>query len=252
MTPEEENKKSSGNSGEANPGMDSSGSVNSNTETTGFSLATGQGLAPAAGAAPAFKEPQVIEAKIDPKQKAEEGPVPFSFTNPKAVHQKYAGPSKGDIARIEEKGADNRSDAQKLADLDAEIAKDERKDQPHTYSDYHDTAEMFILGWEATLMFFGRLISKDTSDTAYGFSKETREKLIYQGTKVSRKRNIVIPIEYMFVGTIVPATGAVLLKAKDRRKEYFKNNPPDKEPEFNKGGPNKGMPKKRGPGRPRI
>ncbi len=249
MTPEEEAKKASGNSGAVNPAGDSTGSNGPNTGATGSSTDTSQASQPAK----AFDEPKVIEAVVDPKQKAKDGPVAFSFTKPKAIQQQYADPSKGDAARIEEKGTlDNRSDAQKLADLDADIARDLKADQPRAYSDYHDTAEMFILAYEATLMFFGRLISKDTSDTAYGFSKETREKLIYQGTKVSRKRNIVIPIEAMFAGTIIPATGGVLLKAKDKRKEYFKNNPEDEPTVLNKGGKNKGLPKTRGVGRPKI
>lgn len=255
MIPGENNKDQAVNSGEGNSGVNSSGSNGPNTGATGSSPATGQGSAPAQGSesAKAFPEPKVIQAVVDPKQKIKDGPVAFSFTKPTAIQDQYSQPSKGDVARIEEKGAiDNRSDEQKLADLDAAIARDEKKDQPHSYSDYHDTAEMFILGWEATLMFFGRLISKDTSETAYGFSKETKEKLIYQATKVSRKRNWVMPIEYMFAGTIVPATAGVLLKAKDKRKEYFKNNPADKPTVLNKGGANKGFPKTRERGRPRI
>lgn len=250
----QDNKKDTGNSATGNQSGDSNGSAGANTGATGSSQGTSQGSAPAVGGAPAFNEPQVIEAKIDPKQKPAEGPVPFSFTKPAAVHQKYAVPSKGDAARIEEKtvAPDTRSDAEKLAALDADIARDEKSDQPRAYSDYHDTAEMFILGYEATLMFLGRLISKDTSDTAYGFSEKTREKLIYQATKVSRKRNWVMPIEYMFAGTIAPATLGVLLKAKEKRNEYFKNNPGDKAPILNKGGKNKGMVKTRERGRPSV
>lgn len=248
--PLEENKNKAGDPTSGNPGGDSSGSSGPNTGPTGASNPLGQESQPAKP----FEEPKVIEAQINPKQKAEEGKTPFSFTNPKAVHEQYSAPSKGDAARIEEKSSekDNRSDAEKLAALRAEIAKDEKSDQPHSYSDYHDTAEMFILGYEATLMFLGRLISKDTSDTAYGFSEPTRQKLIYQATKVSCKRNWVIPIEYMFAGTILPATAGVLLKAKDKRTEYFKNNPVGKEVQITKGGPYKGMPRKRGPGRPKI
>lgn len=248
MIPEEEAKKAAGNSGAVNPAGDSTESRGPNTGATGSSLGNGQ------ASAPAFKEPQVIEAKIDPKQKPAEGATPFSFTKPSAVHQKYAVPSKGDAARIEEKALqpDNRSDAEKLAALDADIARDEKSDQPRAYSDYHDTAEMFILGYEATLMFLGRLISKDTSDTAYGFSENTRDKLIYQATKVSRKRNWVMPIEYMFAGTVLPATAGILLKAKEKRSQYFKNNPEDKRPVLNKGGKNKGAIKTRSQGRPSV
>lgn len=254
MIPGQNDNPDKGDSTGGKTGGDSSASSGPNTGATGSSQGTSQGSAPAgASAAPAasFPEPKVIQAVVDPKQKQKDGPVAFSFTKPQAIQQQYAAPSKGD-AEKDQAAADTRSDAQKLADLDAEIARDEKSDQPRGYSDYHDTAEMFILGYEATLMFLGRLISKDTSDTAYGFSEKTRNKLIYQATKVSRKRNWVMPIEYMFAGTIAPATLGVILKAKEKRNQYFKNNPEEKKPILNKGGKNKGAVKTRGPGRPSI
>lgn len=193
-----------------------------------------------------FPEPKVLEAVVDPKAKPKEGPVAFSFTNPQAMHQKQAEPTKGDAARIEEEGKKKQT----LAELDADIARDEKTNKDYTIDDYKDTAEMFIEGWEAILTFASRMISKDSSDTAYEFSKAKKERLIYQATKVSRKRNWVMPIEYMFLGTLIPATGTILLKASDKRKEYFekmkKENPPTEAGETKTGDTQR----KRGPGRP--
>lgn len=196
-----------------------------------------------------FPPPKVLEAIVDPKIKQKEGSVPFSFTTPQAIHAKQAEPTKGDVAKTEE-----LKSKPTLAELDASIAADEKNNKQHIYDDYYDTAEMFIEGWEAILTFASRMISKDTSDSAYEFGKEKKEKLILQATKVSRKRNWVIGIEYLFLGTLIPATGAILLKASDKRKEYNKKaenaSSSGEGPEVNKGGRNKGFEKRRGPGRP--
>lgn len=198
-----------------------------------------------------FPPPKVMEAIIDPKLKPKETGVPFSFNSPQAMHAKAAQPTKGDVAKAEEVSAKPKMT---LAELDAEIAADEKGEKPHTYDDYRETAEMFVEGWEAFFTFIGRRISKDNTDSAYEFSKEKRERLIHQATKVSRKRNWVMPIEYLFVGTLLPATGSILLKADDKRREYNKKNEEaiatGSQQEINKGGPNKGLPKRRGPGRP--
>jgi hypothetical protein len=112
-----------------------------------------------------------------------------------------------------------------------------------------------IEGWEGILQFIAQLINKDTSESAYGFSAEKKKRLIAQATKVSRKRNWVMPVEAMFLGTLVPASAGIIIKASTRRKEYMAKKREDEinntEPELNKGGPNKGFEKRRGPGRPR-
>ena len=205
---------------------------------------------PPAPPKPKFPEPEVLDAVVNPDEKPKQGPTPFSFTNPKAVHQDMAQPTKGDMARAAEPPKPKMT----LAELDKEIAEEEKGEKERTYDDYRDTAEMFVEGWEAILTFAARMISKDHTDSTYEFSVPKKERLIHQATKVSRKRNWVMPIEYMFLGTLLPATGAILLKAQDKRKEYVKKNevvskavPTE---EITKGGPNKGFPKRRGPGRP--
>lgn len=164
--------------------------------------------------AASFAEPKVLKAVIDPKQKPAEGPVPFSFSRPQTMHKEMAEPTKGDAAQ--------QADKKKLTleQLDREIALDERKDKEHTIDDYMDTGSMFIEGWETALTLISRGISKDSSDSAYEFSKEKRERLIHQATKVSRKKGWVIPVEYLFVGNLIPASAQILIKATDRRKQY--------------------------------
>ena len=195
-----------------------------------------------------FPEPKVLEAVIDEKQPPKKGPVPFSFTTPEAIHQKQAEPTKGEIAIADLKKKLT------LEELDAQIARDERKDKKdYTIDDYVDTANMFVDFWEAGMMTICRAIARDTSSSAYKFPTETREKLIRQGTKISRKKGWVIPIELLGAGTLLAATADNGFKAADKLKEYKdkkKNETPDKV-ELNKGGPNKGREKKRGPGNPR-
>lgn len=214
---------------------------------------------PPAAAKPPFPEPEVLQAVINPNEKPKEGPTPFKFTTPKKVQDAMAHPTKGDMARAAEPapGADAEKPKPTLAELDAEIARDEKSGSggEYSYDDYRQTGEMFVEGWEALLTFISRRISKDTSESAYEFSKEKRERLIHQATKVSRKRNWVMPIEYLFIGTLLPASGAILLKADDHRREQKKKNEglasEGMDPELIKGGPNKGFEKRRGPGRPR-
>lgn len=211
---------------------------------------------PAAPKAP-FPEPEVLQALINPNDKPKEGPTPFKFTTPKKVQDDMTQPTKGDVARAAGTvpGAEPPKPKMTLAELDAEIARDEKSGQEHSYDDYRETSEMVVLGWEALLTFVSRRISKDTSDTAYEFSEKQRERLIHMGTKVSRKRNWVMPVEYLFLGTAIPASASIILKADDKRREDLKKNEhladQGKEPEVNKGGPNKGFEKRRGPGRPR-
>lgn len=195
-----------------------------------------------------FPEPKVLEAIVDPKQKAKEGPVAFSFTTPQAIQQKQAEPSKGDVANKEE----SEKKKPTLAELDAQIARDEKSGKVLEYSDYEDSATMFVDAWEAGLIMICRAISKDTSDSSYGFPAPTREKLIRHGIKVSRKRGWVVPIELLAGGTLVAATGTIIMKASDKRKEYLakKKSENPENVELNKGGPNKGTEKRRGPGRP--
>lgn len=193
-----------------------------------------------------FPEPKILTATVDPKQKPEQPKTGFSFTSPPAMHQQNAQPTKGDVAQQEVKKKPT------LAELDAEIARDEKTGKELDYDDYKDTAEMFIDFWEGTMIMICRGWSKDTSDSAYSFPEKTREKLIRQGIKVSRKRGWVIPIELLAGGTLMAATTNIILKASDKRKEYLakkKIETPDNV-EVNKGGPNKGETKRRGPGRP--
>lgn len=202
---------------------------------------------PASPAKPKFPEPEVLQAVVDPTERPKQGPTPFSFTTPQAVHQNQAQPTKGDVARAQEPAPKTKT----LAELDAEIASETKNEKERTYDDYHDTAVMFIEGWEAALTFAARMISKDTSDSTYEFGEAKRLRLIDQATKVSRKKDWVMPIELLFLGTLLPASATILLKAVDKKKEYAKNNPDNsKEEEKIKGGPNKGLPKRRGPGRP--
>lgn len=204
-----------------------------------------------------FPEPEVLQAVINSNEKPKEGPTPFKFTTTKKVQDDMTVPTKGDVARAAGTvpGAEPAKPKMTLAELDAEIASDEKAGQEHTYDDYRETSEMVVLGWEAFLTFVSRRISKDTSGTAYEFTEKQRERLIHMGTKVSRKRNWVMPVEYLFLGTAIPASASILLKADDHRRETVKKNEQladeGKEPEVTKGGPNKGFEKRRGPGRPR-
>lgn len=195
-----------------------------------------------------FPEPEILEAIVDPKEKPKEGPVPFSFTSPQQIHKSQAQPTKGDIeAKQQEKKPT-------LAEIDAEIKRDEKQGKDMEYDDYKDTAEMFMDFWEGTLTMICRGWSKDTSDSAYSFPEKTREKLIRQGIKVSRKRGWVIPIELLAGGTLMAATTTIAMKARDKRKEYLDKKPAAEnnfqKEEITQGGPNKGIPKRRGPGRP--
>lgn len=260
--------KGEGNTEEKNPTQNPGENQNSNTgssDQSGLSPAgtTGPSSTPgdAGGSIPAakkqFPEPVVLSAVIDPKIKAKEGPVSFNFMKPQQVHQIYSQPSKGDAAKIAAADAakDDQHPVRKmtLSELDAAIARDEKDPNKYTIDDYADTGEMFVEGWESALTFFSRMISKDHSDSTYEFGKNKKDKLIYQATKVSRKRNWVIPIEYSFLGNLIPASGQILMKASDKRKEYMKNlekNPIATKEVVNKGGPNKGFRKTRGPGRP--
>ena len=162
-------------------------------------------------------EPKVLKAIIDPKQKPDEGPVPFNFSNPQTMHKEMGERTKGDAQEPEKKPEKKKVT---LEQLDDEIARDEKKDKEHTIDDYTDTATMFIEGWESVLTLVSRWISKDTSDSAYEFSVQKKERLIHQATKVSRKRGWVIPVEYLFAGTLIPATAQIIVKATDRRKQY--------------------------------
>lgn len=163
-----------------------------------------------------FPPPKVLNAVVDPKEKPKEGPTPFSFTNPAALHSDMAKPAKGDIPEQPKKKT--------LADLDAEIAADERKGEEMDYDDYKDNAEMILDMYEGGLTWFSRWWSKDTSDSAYEFPKLKRDKLERQLTKVLRKRKTGIPIELLFAGTLIPATGQIITKASDRRKIYLAEN----------------------------
>jgi len=200
-----------------------------------------QGDLLAAPAGKAFAEPKVLNAVVDPKEKPKEAPVAFSFSSPQAIQAKQAEPTKGDVAKQEKKLT--------LAELDAEIAKDEKNEKNYTIDDYRDTAEMFIEGWEATLTFICRAFSKDTSDSAYEFPKAKKDKLIHQATKVSRKRGWVMPVEALFLGTLLPATAQIALKASDKRKEYFKTHK-DEKPGTSADNSSEKKPSGRRPGRP--
>ena len=107
---------------------------------------------------PPFAEPKVLEGVIDPKQTSKEGATPFSFTNPNALHSDMAQPAKGDAEAIKKKS---------LAELDAQIAKDERAGEQMDYDDYKDNAQMILDMYEGALTWFARWYSKDTSDSAW-------------------------------------------------------------------------------------
>lgn len=203
---------------------------------------------------PPFPEPKVLEAKVDPKQQPEQPKTKFSFSNPSTIHQQNAQQTKGD-AQAPEKKNDNLSADERLKKLDEAIKRDEGTDKTYTYDDYADTGEMFVEGWEGILQFAAGLISKDSSQSAYGFTEDKKKKLIYQATKVSRKRNWVVPIEISFLGNLIPASTGIIMKARNSRKEYMKKKQleekEDTPVEIVKGGPNKGEIKTRGPGRPR-
>lgn len=201
-----------------------------------------------------FPEPEILDAVVNSDEKPNPGPTGFRFSTPKRVHDEMAKPTKGDLAHANQPPPASPQPKKTLADLDAEIASDQRADKDRTIDDYIDTATMFIEGWEALLTFAARMISKDHSDSPYEFSAPKKQRLIDQATKVSRKRDWVMPIEYLFVGTLLPASAGILLKAQDKRKEYIKrmeNAPEGTEKEITKGGPNKGFEKRRSPGRPR-
>lgn len=256
--------KGEGNTGENNQAQNPGENQNKNTGSSESGSSPAGAASPSAPSAPSssepaakksFADPVVLSAVIDPKIKAKEGPVSFNFMKPQQVHQIYSQPSKGDAAKMAAASASAENPLRKmtLADLDASIARDEKDKNEYTIDDYVDTGEMFIEGWESILTFASRMISKDHSDSTYEFSKPKKEKLIFQATKVSRKRGWVIPIEYTFLGNLIPASGNILMKASDKRKEYMKNlenNPIATKEVVNKGGANKGFRKTRGPGRP--
>lgn len=198
---------------------------------------------------PAFKEPPVLEAVVNPKTPQKEGATPFSFTSPNAVQAEMAQPTKGDVVSNEPKKPYGS-----LAELDAAIAKDQKEGKELTVDDYIDSATMFVDAWESALIMICRAISKDSSDSAYGFPAPTREKLIRHGIKVSRKRGWVVPIELLAGGTLLAATTNIVMKARDKRKEYVKSSKAQGSDkiEIVKGGPEKGSPKRRGPGRPAL
>lgn len=208
---------------------------------------------------PKFPEPKIIEAVIDPNIKPKETASSFSFTNPKVIQKAQVQPTKGDLsnqqANDQPKVEDKSSSDEKLKKLDESIKRDEGQNKQYTYDDYYDTGEMFIEGWEGGLQLLGQILTKDSSASAYGFTEEKKKKLIYQATKVSRKRNWVIPIEASFLGNLIPASAKIVIKMVDSRKVYMANKrkaeAESKEQEIVKGGPHKGEIKTRGPGRPR-
>lgn len=213
------------------------------------------------GQAPAqkFPEPKILEAVVDPNIKPKETPSSFSFTNPQVIQKAQAQPSKGDIAnqqlKDQPKAQDTLSSEEKLKKLDEAIKRDEGSNKEYTYDDYRDTGEMFIEMWEGGLQLIGQLISKDSAPSAYSFLEEKKKKLIEQATKVSRKRNWVVPIEASFLGNLIPASARIVIKATDNRKTFMaakrKAEIENREQEVVKGGPNKGEIKTRGPGRPK-
>lgn len=214
-------------------------------------------------AAPAqkFVEPKVLEVVIDPNQKQKETPTPFSFTSPQVIKQAQAQPTKGDLAKKETPASssdEKLTDAEKLKNLDDEIRKeDELEDKAgNTYSDYKYTAEMGIEGYEGLVQLFGMWHSKDwNSASAYAFLTEKKAKLIHLGTKISRRRNWVLKPEYLLINNLITETTRCVLKAHGNRKTYMENRRKEelenRDPELNKGGPNKGKIKTRGPGNPR-
>lgn len=253
--------KGEGNTGENNQAQNTGENQNPNTGSSDQSASSPStppsSSAPAASPAATnkpFPDPPVLNAVIDPKIKAKEGPVAFSFTKPQQVHQIYSQPSKGDVAKAAQTASAPGSKRLSLQELDERIALESKDRREYTADDYYDTAEMTIEGWEAVLTFFSRMISKDNSDSAYEFSEKKREKLIRQGAMVSRKRGWVIPIEASFLGNLLPASAGILSKAWDKRKQHMKSLEKDdasSKEVVNKGGPNKGFRKTRGPGRPR-
>lgn len=204
---------------------------------------------------PAFGEPKVLTASIDPKQKPEQPKTAFSFTNPSTIHQHSAQPTKGEAQQKQQSAEPSLSSDEKLKKLDQEIANDAKDQTKYTFDDYQDTAEMFVEGWEGIVQFAALLIDKNGSPSSYQFLEEKKKKLIHLGTKVSRKRGWVITPEVAFLGTLIPITARTIIKATDGRKAYMAKRRQEEEqnrpPEVNKGGPNKGEIKTRGPGRPR-
>lgn len=242
--PDKNNSEQEANKPGENSESQNDASALSKTDTTRTEQAPAQ--APGFSSAPSFKEPAVLDAIVNPKTPQKEGPTPFSFTDPKAMQEEMVQPTKGDVAANETK-----KPYASLEALDAAIAKEQKDGQALTIDDYTDSATMFVDAWESALIMICRAISKDSSDSAYGFPAPTREKLIRHGIKVSRKRGWVIPIEVLAGGTLMAATTNIVMKAVDKKKEDSKRKKenPDKA-EIVKGGPEKGNEKKRGPGRP--
>lgn len=218
--------------------------------------------APKKGTEPAqkFPEPKVFEAIIDPNQKPKEAPTPFSFTNPTVIKQAQAQPTKGDLARKEtpESSDKNLTEEEKLKNLDEEIKKEDGIEDKagYTFSDYKDTAEMAIEGYEGLVQLFGMWFSKDWSSASqYAFLEEKKKKLIHLGTKISRRRGWVLKPEYLLINNLITETTRSVMKAKGNRKTYMENRRKEelenREPERVKGGPNKGEIKTSGPGRRR-
>lgn len=210
-------------------------------------------------AAQKFDPPKVLEVVIDPAQEQKEAPTKFSFSSPKVIQQSQVQPTKADLSKQQSLAADKGlTDKEKLEKLDAAIAHDEgagKKPEDYTYDDYKESAEMYLEGWEGILQFAALLINPKGASSAYVFAKEKKERLILQGTKVLRKHpKWVAPIEALFIGNVVPASARIIIKARGDRKEYMemkRKQEEEKTPiEINKGGPDKGLPKSRGPGRP--
>ena len=212
-------------------------------------------------AAPAqkFAEPKVMEVIIDPKQPQKEAPTQFNFTNPNVIKQAQAQPTKGDQSKKETPASSDEklTDAEKLKQLDETIRKEDELEAKVSggYSDFHDTAEMAVEGYEGLVQLFGMWYSKDfNSASTYAFLKEKKEKLVYLGTKISRRRNWVLKPEYLFINNLITETTRSVMKAKGNRNLYMEQRRKEEEenivPERNKGGPNKGEIKTRGPGRP--
>lgn len=206
-----------------------------------------------------FPEPRIVEAIIDPNTKPQEKPQAFSFTSPQIIQKNLAQPTKGDVQNLQEgpkKSSQPLSDAEKLKNLDDEIRRDaagEKKD--YSYDEYHDTAEMAVEGIEGLVQFAALMIDKSGSPSAYAFLEEKKNKLIRMGTKISRKRGWVLTPEVAFLGTLLPISGRIIIKARDNRKDYMDKRRQEEATNtpapIVKGGPNKGDIKTRGPGRPR-
>lgn len=218
MIGDQENKEGKNSSAEKGGVESVASSTSSEQPTTANANDQGNAATPATN----FPPPKVLEAVIDTKKTQAPGPQKFSFTSPKAIQEKQAAPSKGDLATKTEPAIVDKT--RTLEHLDAAIARDEKSDKKDlSYEDYEDSATMFLDFWEGTMVMVCRAFSKDTSDTAYEFPQPKREKLIRQLTKVSRKKGWVMPIELMSGGTLLAATTQVVLKAKDKRKEYMKS-----------------------------